>query len=172
MRKKTPPAELDAGDPAAKSTFEVLARTFADEVMKSEAAAKLWERVTGRGPDVISGDWPYYAPSTGTRDLRWYMIVGASAYTLRQEALKHAAKKQRGKAVGVIRTRDGLWHVLSSFRSLDEADDWFGAVTVEPHDFEYAAYFDRTAGGLSLEAEKLGSAGGPVTTIARDAIGG
>ena len=44
----------EQGDPAAKSTFEILAATFAEEMMKSEAGAKLWEKVTGRGPGTVT----------------------------------------------------------------------------------------------------------------------
>lgn len=59
----------EQGDPAAKSTFDVLAQTFAQEIMKSEAGAKLWERVTGRGPGTLS-------PTTTSG---WYDIIGAVA---------------------------------------------------------------------------------------------
>ena len=58
----------EQGDPAAKSTFEVLAQTFAQEMMKSETGAKLWEKVTGRGPGTVS-------PGTVSG---WYDIVGST----------------------------------------------------------------------------------------------
>lgn len=60
----------EQGDPAAKSTFEVLASTFGQELMQSEAGAKLWEKVTGRGPATVSG---WYDIVGG-----WYDIVGAA----------------------------------------------------------------------------------------------
>ena len=57
----------EQGDPAAKSTFDVLAQTFAQEMMKSETGAKLWEQVTGRGPGTVS-------PGVSG----WYDIVGGT----------------------------------------------------------------------------------------------
>lgn len=46
--------DAEKGDPAAKAVADMVA-----SVMKSEWGAKLWEKATGRGPDVISG-WPWY----------------------------------------------------------------------------------------------------------------
>lgn len=45
----------EKGDPAAKSTFEILATTLGEKLMTSETGAKLWEQITGRGPGVVSG---------------------------------------------------------------------------------------------------------------------
>ena len=58
----------EQGDPVAKSTFDVLAQTFAQQIMKSEAGAKLWEQVTGRGPGTVS-------PGVSG----WYDIIGCVA---------------------------------------------------------------------------------------------
>ena len=56
----------EAGDPAAKPTYEAMAAMIAQELMKSETGAKLWEQVTGRGPGTLSG--------------RWYGTVGARTH--------------------------------------------------------------------------------------------
>ena len=56
----------EAGDPAAKPTYEATAAMIAQELMKSETGAKLWEQVTGRGPGTVSG--------------RWYSTVGARTH--------------------------------------------------------------------------------------------
>lgn len=42
--------EAEKGDPAAKAVADLVA-----DAMKSEWGAKLWEKVTGRGPNVVSG---------------------------------------------------------------------------------------------------------------------
>ena len=67
----------EEGDPAAKSTYEVLALTFAQEMMKSEEGAKLWEKVTGRGPGTISplASAPTSAPTAAAG---WYDVVGGT----------------------------------------------------------------------------------------------
>ena len=67
----------EEGDPAAKSTYEVLALTFAQEMMKSEEGAKLWERVTGRGPGTISplASAPTSSPTAASG---WYNVVGGT----------------------------------------------------------------------------------------------
>ncbi len=44
--------DAEKGDPAAKAVADLVANA-----MKSEWGAKLWERVTGRGPATISGEW-------------------------------------------------------------------------------------------------------------------
>jgi hypothetical protein len=45
----------EQGDPAAKSTWEVIAATLYDKLSKSETGAKLWQQITGRGPGTVSG---------------------------------------------------------------------------------------------------------------------
>jgi hypothetical protein len=56
-------AAAQQGDPVAKSTTDVLTETFAqtiaDRAMHSEEGAKLWERITGRGPATVSG-YPWH----------------------------------------------------------------------------------------------------------------
>jgi len=67
----------EAGDPAAKSTFDVLAQTFAQEMMKSETGAKLWEKVTGRGPGTVSPGMA--APKMASPGVSgWYDVVGGT----------------------------------------------------------------------------------------------
>lgn len=50
------------GDPAAKSSYEVIAQTLLDKAQHSQWGAQLWDKITGGGPSV-SG---------------WYDIVGAT----------------------------------------------------------------------------------------------
>lgn len=85
----------------------------------------------------------------------WYTIIGAALDVLRRQA-KAAAEEMPGRVIGVLRDARGKWQ-LKSFRTLDDADDWFGYATSEPRDFSYAAYFEKDRNGIPyLENEKIG----------------
>lgn len=89
----------------------------------------------------------------------WQTIVGAAIGVLRRQA-KVAAEEMPGHVIGVRRDARNSW-TLKSFRSLDDADDWFGRAIAEPADFTYAAYFEKDAHGIPyLENEAIGGARG------------
>ena len=137
----------EAGDPAAKSTFEVLAQTFAQEMMKSEAGAKLWEQVTGRGPSTVSG-WHDIVGG-------WHDVVGAALDDFREKARAHAVTKP-GSAAGVLQTVDGRLHGRG-FRNLDDAIDWLQHITRNRASFTYAAAYEKDADGNAyIQAEEIG----------------
>jgi hypothetical protein len=64
----------DQGDQGAKSTMEILAVALAQQAMKSEEGAKLWEQITGRGPGTLSPGGT--APTTAG----WYDVVSGQTY--------------------------------------------------------------------------------------------
>jgi hypothetical protein len=69
-------------------------------------------------------------------------VIGSAIDDVRARAQDLAAKRD-GAVVGVIHTsQDGLWHTIA-FRSLDDADDWFGSATQNAATYTYAAYFDK-----------------------------
>ena len=119
----------EQGDPTAKSTWEVLVKTFGDQLMHSDAGAKLWQQITGPGPGgpAVSG---------------WYDIVGAAVDDVRARA-QTVATSNNADVVGVLRTSRGNWRTRA-FRDADAADDWLGAATREPSSYTYAAIFDKT----------------------------
>lgn len=47
----------ERGDPAARSTYEVIAQTLLDKAQHSEWGAQLWEKIMGRGPVTTSAGW-------------------------------------------------------------------------------------------------------------------
>ena len=147
----------EQGDPAAKSTFDVLSQTFAQEMMTSEAGAKLWEQLTGRGPDVISSGW--------------YDIIGAALDDFREKARAHAVTKP-GTAAGVLITLDGRLHGRG-FRNLDDAIDWLDHITRNRGSFTYAAAYEKDAEGAAyIQAEEIGGTSrqaSPPTSIPREA---
>jgi len=49
--------QAEQGDPAAKSTFEVLANVLGQKLTTSETGAKLWEQIMGRGSGTVSSGW-------------------------------------------------------------------------------------------------------------------
>lgn len=93
------------------------------------------------------------------------LLIGAAALTLRDRAMR-AAHQMPGQIVGVILTGEG-WG-LQAFHSVDDADDWFGSVTDIPHDYVYAAYFDK-ADPLFLLNESHGTLGQKVAAKGRHA---
>ena len=138
----------EQGDPAAKSTFDVLSQTFAQEMMTSEAGAKLWEQLTGRGPDVISSGW--------------YDIVGAALDDFREKARAHAVTKP-GIAAGVLISLDGRLHGRG-FRNLDDAVDWLQHITRSRGSFSYAAVYEKDADGAAyIQDEEIGGTSRPGT---------
>lgn len=147
----------EQGDPAAKSTFDVLAQTFAQEAMTSEAGAKLWEKLTGRGPDVISSGW--------------YDIIGAALADVREKARAHAVTKP-GIAAGVLISLDGRLHGRG-FRNLDDAIDWLQHITRNRGSFTYAAAYEKAADGSAfIQDEEIGGTSQPAsvpTPIPREA---
>jgi hypothetical protein len=84
-----------------------------------------------------------YAPPrmAGVGSLPWYTIVGEALGSLRRQA-KVAAEGLPGQVIGVRRDGGNRWE-LRQFRSVDDADDWFGHATRDPSSFTYAAYFDK-----------------------------
>ena len=146
----------EQGDPAAKSTFDVLAQTFAQEMMTSETGAKLWEQLTGRGPDVISSGW--------------YDIIGAALDDVREKARAHAVTKP-GIAAGVLISLDGRLHGRG-FRNLDDAIDWLQHITRSRGSFSYAAVYEKDANGAAyIQDEEIGGAqqpSAPSTPIPRE----
>lgn len=153
----------EAGDPAAKSTFEILSQTFAQEMMKSEAGAKLWEQITGRGPATVSS-----IPTTasGWYDIavgQWHDVVGAALDDFREKARAHAVTKP-GSAAGVLITVDGRLHGRG-FRNLDDAIDWLQHITRERASFTYAAAYEKDSDGAAyIQAEEIGRTSQPAPT--------
>ncbi len=47
----------ERGDPAARSTYEVIAQTLLDKAQHSEWGAQLWEKIMGRGAVTASAGW-------------------------------------------------------------------------------------------------------------------
>lgn len=91
---------------------------------------------------VIAQQASYAPPRTaGVGSLPWYTIVGEALDALRRQA-KVAAEGLPGQVVGVRRDGGNRWE-LRQFRSVDDADDWFGHATRDPSSFTYAAYFDK-----------------------------
>jgi hypothetical protein len=87
-------------------------------------------------------------------------LIGAAIDVLRKQG-KAAAEEMPGRVIGVLRAPRNRW-TLKSFRTLDDADDWFGRATFEPRDFTYAAYYEKDANGIPyLENEKIGGARAP-----------
>ena len=141
----------EQGDPVAKSTFEAVALAFAEKMMKSEEGAKLWEKVTGRGPGVI-GQWVDIA-TVG----QWDEIVGAALEDIRDVARTHASTK-RGKAAGVIQYADGTLHGRG-FGSLERAMEWLKHATRNRTVFIYAAACDKAPdGSAQIHDEEIGEA--------------
>lgn len=60
--------DAEQGDPAAKAVADLIANA-----MKSEWGAKLWEQITGRGPETVS-TIPTLTPSATAAG--WYDIIG------------------------------------------------------------------------------------------------
>jgi hypothetical protein len=128
------------------SYTSVIAQQIAKHAAPAQAAGEY-------GGEMV-GSIPWYTLVGG---VPWYTIVGQTVGVLRRQATA-AAEEMTGRAIGTLRLADGSWQ-LKSFRTLDDADDWFGRVTAEPRDFTYAAYFDKTKHGVPyLENEKIGGA--------------
>src|SRR4029077_20291751 len=54
----------DRGDPAAKSTYEVIAQTLLNQARQSEWGQQLWDKIMGSGSNTaVSAGW-YSAPVT------------------------------------------------------------------------------------------------------------
>ncbi len=151
--------DAQKGDPAAKAVADLVANA-----MKSEWGAKLWEKVTGRGPETVSGQW-YDVVG------QWYDVVGSALDDVRENARAYARAKP-GNAVGVIQTADGRLRGRG-FRSLDDAIDWLQRVTGRRESFIYAAAYEKAADGTAyIQDEEVGGTSGQVpapTPIPREA---
>ncbi len=82
-----------------------------------------------------------FPPVVGTGGPSFVQIVGAAVSSLRDEAkafVQGAFQRDRKPALGYVRTSAGP--SVIPFGSVDDADDWFGAL--DPKSFLYAAYFD------------------------------
>ena len=55
----------ERGDPAAKSTYEVIAQTLLDKAQHSEWGAQLWEKIMGSSPATVSAGWYPQAVAVG-----------------------------------------------------------------------------------------------------------
>jgi len=55
----------DRGDPAAKSTFEVMAQVLVDKAQHSEWGQQLWNRIMGGQSSTATAGWSYSAPVVG-----------------------------------------------------------------------------------------------------------
>jgi hypothetical protein len=53
----------DSGDPAAKSTYEIIAQTLLNQAQQSEWGQQLWNKIMGRDTTVAAAGW-YSAPVT------------------------------------------------------------------------------------------------------------
>jgi len=122
-----------------------------------------WMDIVGDDASVGAGPWMDIVGEDAVGAMPWYDIVGSAAgddpalrtlRILRKQAMI-AAEEMPGRAVGVRRGADGKWQ-LKSFRSTDDADDWFGLAISEPGDFTYAAYFSKFRGVPFLEHEEVG----------------
>jgi hypothetical protein len=134
--------DAQKGDPAAKAVADIVANA-----MKSEWGAKLWEKVTGRGPETVSG---WYDVVGG-----WHDVVGAAIDNVRETARAHAVTKP-GNAAGVLLTVDGKLHGRG-FRNLDDAVDWLDHITRNRGSFTYAAAYEKDAAGAAfIQAEEVG----------------
>jgi hypothetical protein len=85
----------ERGDPAAKSTYEVIAQTLLDKAQHSEWGSQLWERIMGRGAGTTVGIWPGYwlAAILGVGAGAWSSYVGINARREQYEADELSAKK-------------------------------------------------------------------------------
>ncbi len=89
-------------------------------------------------------------PSQTRRD-----IVGAPLDATRKHG-QQLATSTRGNAAGVVRSVDGLWSAYS-FRSLDDAIDWLGAMTGTRERWTYAAAYDKDRDGTAyVQQEEFG----------------
>lgn len=121
--------------------------------------------VSGEPWVSVVGSEPWYS-IIGSEP--WYTIIGRDPQTIIGDAIqdvriraKSLASQKPGRAVGVVHSADGLWHTLA-FRSLDDADDWFGTAIRDKAAFTYAAYFDKDASGTAfLENEEIGGLRAP-----------
>jgi len=77
----------------------------------------------------------------------WVDMIGADPHVgealdvLRRQA-KAAAEELPARVIGAARNGAGNWQI-KQFKSVDDADDWFGSVTRDPSSFTYACYFDK-----------------------------
>jgi hypothetical protein len=55
----------ERGDPAAKSTYEVIAQTLLDKAQHSEWGAQLWDKIMGHGTPAVSAGWYSNAVAVG-----------------------------------------------------------------------------------------------------------
>jgi hypothetical protein len=150
--------DAEKGDPAAKAVADLVANA-----MKSEWGAKLWEKVTGRGPGTVSG---WHGSAVG----QWYEMIGAALDDVREKARAHAVTKP-GTAAGVLVTVDGKLHGRG-FRNLDDAIDWLQHITRNRGSFTYAAAYEKDSEGAAfIQAEEIGGTSQPApapTTIPRE----
>ena len=131
------------------------ALAFLQEVAYAQqpVALALFDKTSTHWPNPISwtkSDDPAYAGviaqqvarHAAPRTAGWHTIVGEALSALRRQA-KVAAEGLPGQVIGVRRDGGHRWE-LKQFRSVDDADDWFGRVTHDPASFTYAAYFDKS----------------------------
>lgn len=148
--------DAENGDPAAKAVADLVANA-----MKSEWGAKLWEKATGRGPNVSGWQEIVGASPGGWVDIatvgQWEEIVGAALEDMRDVARTHASTKQ-GKAAGVIQYADGTLHGRG-FGSLARAMEWLQHATRNREVFIYAAACDKDPDGSArIHDEAIGDA--------------
>lgn len=146
--------DAEKGDPAAKAVADLVANA-----MKSEWGAKLWEKVTGRGP-ATSPLIPTTAPTAASGQWydvvgQWYDVVGAALDDIRENAKTYAATKS-GNAVVVVQMMDGRLRGRG-YRSLDDAIDALQRIASRRPIFTYAAAYEKAADGTAyIQAEEFG----------------
>lgn len=103
------------------------------------AAAAIQDPATAPPPEAPPpAAAPAASPAASSGEL-----IGAAITTLRRAAkaaVVSAHRKHGATALGYV--RDAHIATVVPFPSLDDADDWFGAL--DPRDYLYAAYFDAT----------------------------
>ena len=133
----------DADDWLDSATRDQGAYTYAAYFDKADAT---WPRAV---IEKIGG--------TRTRALTSGAVVGAALDDFRSHA-QSLAGARAGRAVGTLRSTDGIWHSLG-FHSLDDAVDWLQSATRDRSRFVYAAIFEKSADGSAFfQGEEVGPA--------------
>ena len=137
--------DAQAGDPGAKAVADLVS-----DVMHSEWGAQLWEKVTGRGADVVSGSW---VDIVGQRpqqvSFRPERLDENPIYHLREQAKLLAGietantQATRRGAVVVTVTKGPLYAThwdAHAYGNAQEAVGWFS--THDPTTYAYVALID------------------------------
>lgn len=99
------------------------------------AAAAIHDPATAPPPEA-----PPPAPAAASPAASSGELIGAAITTLRRSAKAAVVSAQQQGATALGYVQDAHGSTVMSFPSLDDADDWFGAL--DPRHYLYAAYFD------------------------------